>query len=193
MAVVQDVFVAELNRTVFTKPPDIVRQYSPWPRAIANFSVLNGAVSAKPVNDQLEMQISVVLDPTFAYKMFDWNISVQQDTAFQWDDRAFIEVVDGVKNLPGGNQQRHAVALVDVNDSIATGQMWIANSDTNIPRYVIQASGGNTIFWNFFAINTNNNVGAAGSLNCNFRFWEYEIEQVEYYALHYATMTVPSH
>jgi len=193
VAVVTDVIVSELNRTVFTKPPDVVRQNSPWPRAIANFSVTNGVVSAKLAVDENELQIRVDLDPTFAYRLFDWNINLIANGAFDWDPAAFIEVVDGIKNLPAGNQQRHFVNLEDVTDSIATGEMWISDSRSREPRYVIQSSGGEAIFFTFFAVNQSANASAAGSLNALFRFWEYEIEQAEYYALHYATMTYATH
>ena len=113
MAVVQDVFVSALTRTVFTKPADVIRQFSPWPRAIANFGVENGAVSVKPINDQQEMQIRVDLDPKFAYRLFDWNVNLIQDVAFDWEANGFVEVVDGIKNMPAGNVQRYRALKVN--------------------------------------------------------------------------------
>ncbi len=189
MATITDVFVSTNSRTVLTKPPDSVRQFSPWPRAIVNATVFNGAVSAKPVNDLLEMQIRVDLDPKFAYRFFDFDINLIQDTAFDWETNAFIEVVDGVRSVAAGNARRHRVQLLEITDSVATGQMWVSNGAAFTgPRYIIQATEGNAIFFNFFAVNLNVAVGAAGSLNSLFRFWEYEIEQAEWFALHYAQM-----
>jgi len=190
MAVVTDVFALTLARTVFTKPPDVVRQYSPWPRAIANFTLENGAVSAKPLNDQAQIQVGLTLDPKFAYRLFDFNLNLIQDTAFDWSANTFIEVVDGIKNLPAGNVQRYRALLIDTTDSIATGEMWLINPGT-YPHHVIQFSG-ETVFFNWFANNLTAAASAAGSLNVVFRFWEYEIEQAEYMALHYATLTYPS-
>ncbi len=191
MAVVSDVFASSLRRTVFTKPADVVRQFSPWPRAIANFSVENGAVTAKPVDDQAQLTIGCTLDPKFAYRLFDWNINLIQDVAFDWEANAFIEVVDGIKNLPAGNVQRYRALLIDTTDSVATGEMWLSNPST-YPHNVIQSTEGNQAFFNFFAVNLNAAVGGAGSLNSLFRFWEYEIEQAEYFALHYSTMIYAS-
>lgn len=191
MAVVTDVLISTQRRTVFTKPPDTVRQFSPWPRAITNFSVENGVVTAKPVDDQAELQIRCDLDPKFAYRLFDWNINLIQDVAFDWEANAFIEVVDGIKNLPAGNVQRYRALLIDTTDSVATGEMWLCNPST-YPHNVIQSTEGNQAFFNFFATNLNAAVGGAGSLNSVFRFWEYEIEQAEYFALHYSTLINPS-
>ncbi len=187
MAVVTDVFVSTITRTVLTKPPDDVRQFTAFPRAIINAHVFNGAVSVKPVNDQQEMQISVVLDPKFAYRLMDVNIGLIQDVAFDWNNRAFIEVVDGIRNLASGAVQRHPVNLEDVLDSTATGESWM-NATTRIPRYIIQSVEGGPIFFNFFATNQIAAAGGAGSLNSLFRFFEYEIEQAQYFALHYATL-----
>ncbi len=187
MAVVTDVLVSTLTRTVMVKPPDAVRQFTPYPRAIINAHVFNGAVSVKPVNDQQDLQIGVVLDPKFAYRLMDVNIHLIQDVAFDWNNLAFIEIVDGLRNLADGAVERNVVELEDVLDSSATGEMWITGQ-VRVPRFIIQAVGNNTIFFNFFATNQNADVGGAGSLNSLFRFFEYDLEQAEYFALHYATL-----
>lgn len=187
MAVVSDVLASTITRTVLTKPPDAVRQFTPYPRAILNAHVFNGSVTAKPLNDQAELTIGVVLDPKFAYRLMDVNIHLIQDVAFDWNNLAFIEIVNGIRNLTAGAVERHVVELEDVLDSTATGEMWITGR-LRIPRFIIQAVGSNTIFFNFFATNQNAAVGGAGSLNALFRFFEYEIEQAEYFALHYATL-----
>ncbi len=173
------------------KPSDQVRQFSPWPRSIVNAHVFNGAVSVKPVSDQQDLQIGVVLDPKFAYRLMDVNIGLIQDVAFDWNDRAFIEVVNGIRNLELGAVQRHVIELEDVLDSSATGESWMTGR-LRIPRYIIQSVAKQTIFFNFFATNQNAAVGGAGSLNSLFRFFEYDIEQAEYFALHYATLTYPT-
>jgi len=189
VAVVTDVLVADMTRTVLQKPPDAVRQFTPFPRAIVNAHVFNGVVSVKPINDDLELQISVVLDPAFAYRMMDFNISLIEDTAFSWNNSCFIEVVDGIRGLADGAVERHDVEQRPVLDSTATGEMWVVDSVRySIPRYVIQAVGRNTIFFNFFATNQADPASAGGSLNALFRFFEYDIEQAEYFALHYATL-----
>ncbi len=192
MAVVTDVFVSTISRTVMVKPPDAVRQFTPFPRAIINAHVFNGVVSVKPVNDQQEMQIGVVLDPKFAYRLMDVNIHLIQDVAFDWNTLGFVEVVDGIRDLTDGAVERHAIAKVNVTDSTATGEMWVSSSTERMPRYILQSVRGRTIFFNFFATNQNAAVGAAGSLNSLFRFFEYEIEQAEYFALHYATLVYGS-
>lgn len=188
MAVVSDVFASTISRTVLTKQPDQVRQFTPYPRAILNAHVFNGALAVKPLNDQQDLTIGVVLDPKFAYRLMDVNVHMIQDAAFDWDPNAFIEVVDGLRGLPDGAVQRHVVELEDVFDSSATGEMWVSGL-LRIPRFIIQGKGGDTIFFNFFATNQSAAAAGAGSLNSLFRFFEYEIEQAQFFALHYATLT----
>ncbi len=192
MAVVLDSLTATLSRTVFVKPPDEVRQWTAWPRAIVNFNILDGVISAKPVNDQQELIIGMTLDSNLAYKMGDLCISLVQDVANDWNVRGYIEITNGVRNLVAGATQRHAVILDDAFRVPQGGEMWIGRTaaEVNMPRYVIQTTpAGNTPVITFKATNQSAAVGAAGTVNFFVSFFEYEIEQVERFPIHYATQT----
>ncbi len=192
MAVVLDEFTAAISRTVFTKPPDTARQYSALPRAIVNYTIQDGAISAKPVNDTQELEIECILDPTFAYRLVDVTVDLVQDVANNWTNRPYLELTNLIRNLPVGQRQRHPLALEDTTRVPTPVEMWIAigGRQDRLPTYILQSVlAGFGPEFDFHATNQNVAVGAAGVLNCLFTFYEYEIEQAEYIALHYAAMT----
>jgi hypothetical protein len=191
MAVVQDEFTSTLTRTVFTKPADYVRQYSALPRAMVNYSINDGVISAKPINDQQELEIHCVLDPKFAYRLVDMACDVIQDVAAAWDPRGYIEVSDLVRNLPPGARQRMPMALDDITRTPTAVAGWaLVRGSSRYPAMVLQQlPGGIVNSFDFHATNQSDPAGAAGVVNSFFSFFEYEIEQAEYVALHYSTLT----
>ncbi len=190
MAVVSDEFTAVQTRTVFTKPPDEARQYTALPRAMVNFTVNAGVVSAKPINDTQELEIHINLDDKFAYRIVDLAVDVVQDVAQGWTARGYLEVTDKVRNLPAGSRQRFPVTLDDAFRTPTPVQMWLARSVQPV-TYIFQALPGGPVVndVDFHATNQSAPAGAAGVVNALFTFFEYEIEQAEYVALHYATLT----
>jgi len=193
VAIVADFLLATLSRTVFVKPPDPIRNLTAMPRAIVNYNILNGVVSAKPLNDQAELTISFLLDPTFAYKMVDMSISLSQDRANDWANRAYFEFTNAIRNLEQGATERHVVVLEDLNQIPGSTEMWIARTAAthNLPRYVIQvppgAAAGTSPVTTFKANNQNVAAALAGTVNFYVTFFEYEIEQAEQFPLHWPT------
>lgn len=190
MAVVSVNLTANSRRTVFVKPSDPYRQFTAIPRAIVNHFLAATAVTAKPINDQEELLIRCTLDPKFAYRLVDMSVSLIQDVAHAWETRAWIEVVAGVKNLPTSQVNRSSVVLDDVFDN-SSSPMWIASADKEarrLPSYIIQNVGG-TLLFDFKASNQAAPAGAAGTIDAFFTFFEYEIEQAEFYALHSPMLT----
>ncbi len=194
MAVVQDNIIPTLSRTTLIRAPDDVRQWTAWPRAILNFSSLDDTISAKPLNDTQELIVSVVLDPSFAYKLVDFNVSLIQDVAQDWDPRGYIEITNGVRNLPAGSTQRHVLELNDVTRIPVPLEMWIMRPGVieALPRYIIQAlSDVATPVVTVKATNNTAAAGAAGTINVLLRFYEYDIEQVQRFPMHYASDSYP--
>lgn len=192
MAVVLDDFTAVETRTVFTKPPDFARQYSALPRALVNFTVNDGTISAKPINDSQELHISIDLDPKFAYRLVDLSVDVVQDVAKSWESRGFFEVTDRVRNLPVGTRQRYPIILDKGFRTPVPVEMWMAAKvRERLPTYVLQRIPASAVVndVDFHATNQELPAGAAGVVNALFTFFEYEIEQAEFVALHYATLT----
>lgn len=196
MAVVQDSLVATLRRTVFIKPPDMVRQLTAIPRAIVTFNILNGVISAKPLNDTAELVISLILDGNFAYRWIELVWSLTQDVAFNWNNRQYLELTNSIRNLEIGATQHHVVVSDDVTVVPGPSERIIARAQqfvSNIPRYIIQTPAVNpqaTPVITFKASNENVAVGAAGTSNFLASFYEYDIEQVEMYPIHFAALTL---
>ena len=196
MAVVLDSLLATRRRTVFVKPPDMVRQYTAIPRAIVTFNILNGVISAKPLNDTAELIISILLDSDFAYRWIDLVFSLTQDTAFDWNARAYMELTNAIRNLEISATQHHPVVLDDVTVVPGPSERLMARGQefvTTIPRYIIQTPAINpaaTPVVTFKASNTNVAAAAAGTTNFLASFYEYDIEQVEMYPIHYGGLTL---
>ncbi len=191
MAVVLDSLVATLKRTVFIKPPDMVRQYSAIPRAIVTFNILNGVITAKPVNDTAELIIGLTLDTSFAYRWIDLAWDLTQDVAFNWNNRGYIEITNAIRNLENGMTVRYVVVMDDVNIVPTAAQRIMARTGVDpLVRFIIQTTqeSGFAPVITFKASNENVAVGAAGTTNFYCSFYEYDIEQVEMYPVHYAQL-----
>ncbi len=191
MAVVLDSLAATFRRTVFLKPPDMLRQLTAIPRAIVTFNILNGVITAKPVNDTAELIIGMTLDTSFAYRWIDLAWDLTQDVAFNWNNRGYVEITNGIRNLVSGMTQRHVVVMDDVNIVPTAGERIMARTGVDpLVRYIIQTTqeSGFAPIITFKASNENVAVGAAGTTNFYASFYEYDIEQVEMYPVHYAQL-----
>lgn len=189
MAVVSVNLTANFRRTTFTKPPDYMRFGTAIPRSIVNFFLNQTAVAAKPVNDQEELLVRCPLDPTFAYRLVDFSVSLIQDVAHDWETRGWIEVSGAIRGVPDSTVARHSVVLDDIFDN-SSSEMWIAAADKEsqrLPSYIIQDVGGVLLF-DFKASNQTAAAGAAGTIDAYMTFFEYEIEQAQYFALHMAPL-----
>ncbi len=191
MAVVLTSLTATLTRTVFVKPPDMIRQYTPIPRAIVNFNILDGTLDAKPVNDQQELIIGMSLDASFAYKWLTLNFSLVQDVANDWLNRGYLELTNAIRNLEVGMTQRHVLSFDDLFRVPQGGEMLGCRSPGpyavgDLPTYVIQrvASSTGAPIITLKATNQTAAVGAAGTVNFYASFMEYDIEQAESFVLH---------
>ncbi len=192
MAIVQDLLTTVQARTVFIKPPDQVRQFGPLPRAVVNFHLDDGTISAKPLNDTYEMQISIVLDPQFAYRMVDIVWFAAQDVANDWNAAPYLEIFEGIRGLAAGATMRHRQVRENSFQTPSATEMGIVRKISGtLPQYIIQKAGGTGApVVNFHATNQAAAAGAVGVVNALFSFLEYDIEQVEHFPLHYPELVL---
>ena len=190
MAVVQDQFIATLLRTPFLKPPDMQRMFTAMPRALVQFHVITGTLSAKPVNDSQELQVIMDLPIEFAYRMVDGILTINQDVANDWENTGYLEVTNAIRGMPPGQVNRHLITATDtVRFSPAVAQQ--LSVVDKLPTYIMQsnrqgvAAGGPD--WRM--INLNAGVGAAGTIEFYATFFEYDIEQVQMFPVHFPTLT----
>ncbi len=191
MAVVLDSITATLSRTPFIKPPDNIREWTAMPRAIVNYDILNGVISAKPLNDDQELIISMVLDPTFAYRFLELAVSLVQNEANNWQRFGYLELTNAIRNIQLGATQRHLVPNQILSRVPAGGNMWISIPDnfSSLPRYVVQAvSGSATPVTTFKATNQADPAGTAGTVNFHCAWMEFDIEQAERFPIHWPAL-----
>jgi len=197
VAVVLDSLSAEFQRTVFVKPPDMVRQLTAIPRSILTFRISGGVISAKPLNDTAELIIGMQVDFSFAYRWIDLMFVLTQDAAFDWNNRAYLELTGALRNLPVSFTMRHVVVLDDITVVPGPSERIMARTGVDpVPgmRYIIQAPPsaaagvGPTI--TFKASNETAAAALAGTTDFYASLYEYDIEQVESYPIHYAQLTL---
>ncbi len=187
---------ATLRRTVFVKPPDMLRQLTAIPRAIVTFAILNGVISIKPLDDEQELIIGISLDGNFAYRWIDLMWTLDQDVAFDWNTRGYLELTNAIRNLELGMTLRHVVVLDDVTIVPGGAERIMARTGVDpVPgmRYIIQTPAAHptsTPIITFKATNQSAAAGVAGTTNFYASFYEYDIEQVEMYQMHYASLTL---
>ncbi len=192
MAVVTTALTAAVSRTVFVKPPDALREWTPIPRALVNFSLQEGVIDAKPINDSQELIVTMTLDPQFAYRLIHFNASLIQDAANDWLNRAYLEVENAIRGMPDGQTQRHVVSLDDTVRNVSAVEMWMGRLQHRVgPTYVIQSTpSGAAIGCTFNAINQNAAAALAGTMDFLCTFLEFDIEQAERFYLHAPVMTL---
>ncbi len=196
MAVVLDSLTATFRRTAFIKPPDMVRQVTAIPRAIVTFEVNAGVISAKPLDDTAELIIGMSVDFSFAYRWIDLMWSLDVDAAFDWNNRAYLEITNAIRNL-GNFTLRHVVVCDDVTVVPGPSERIIARTGVDpVPgmRYIMQvipgsAAGAGPII-TFKASNETAAASLAGTTNFYASMYEYDIEQVETFPIHYAQLTL---
>ncbi len=193
MAVVLTSLLTTFSRTVFIKPPDAQRGLTAMPRALVNFSILDGVVDAKPLNDQHDLVISILLPREFAYRLIDRTMTLFQDKADDWLPFGYLEVTNGVRSLEGGATQRHTIAIdLGLRRVPASGilSMWQAGRrDPVRPTYVIQALDGSAPVVTVKMKNQGSAAAAAGTFDCLFTFLEYDIEQAQLFPVHWPVLT----
>lgn len=188
MAVVLMSLTAVRSRQVFIKPPDTVREFTSMPRALVQFSLNEAVIDLKGSTDQEELIVSMVLDPEFAYRLVDFDASLTQDTANDWTPGAYLELTNVHRSVGVGLSDRHVFTMSDTFRVPQGGEMWVLRPlDLHaLPRYIIQSANqasGPVI--TFKATNQNTAAAAAGTFSMYAMFLEFDLEQVERFAVHW--------
>ncbi len=192
MALVNDSFVPTITRTVFLKPRDMVRELTPFPRALLNFSVSGGTVSAKPLNDNYRADVAIILPFQFAYRLLELTQTINQDTANDYSSIPYLAVLNGIRRIPQGTTVRFPFNLVD---SFQAGDPTVELNlvrpmDGNVrPSGILQSIVSRvspTI--TFHTFNQAAAAAVAGTLDFFASFLEYDLEQVERFPVHYPVL-----
>lgn len=150
------------------------------PRGILRFQSTE-AIDAKPVNDDLVVNITCSLPPTFAYVISALNWEVEVDTAEDWTAFVRARVFNGLPNADPGNNQVAAFNFSNwrfapliqrrvLDFSLGSIREWY-------PQPLVRSPGAAGMSFIVNAGNGNNNVQAAGTQDFNVAFYQYELNQ----------------
>ncbi len=193
MALVNDSFVPTITRTVFLKPRDMVRELTPIPRALLNFSVSGGTVTLKALNDTYRADVSLVLPFQFAYRLMELTQTINQDTANDYASIPYLAVLNGIRRIPQGTTVRFPWNLVDTFQATdpPVEQNMVRPIDGHVrPTGILQSIVSRvspTI--TFHTFNQTAAAAAAGTIDFFCSFLEYDLEQVERFPVHYPVLT----
>jgi len=193
MAVVQTTVVTAFSRTPFIKPPDNQRGFTSMPRALVNLFAQAAVIEAKPINDQHDILVSLVLPREFAYRMVELSGRVVAAGADTWIPFAYIEITNGLRGLPLGATTFHTVALDQGMRKVpASGTLTMlqwGREDPRRPTYVIQARDGVAPTMTMKFKDQSVAATAAGTMDFLMTFLEYDIEQAQMYPVHWPILT----
>ena len=186
MAVVTTTLTTTLTRTTLIKPPDTIREWGPLPRAMLNFETTLAVLDAKPVNDQQTMTLSIILPVSFAYRLVDANVQIDQDVSASWGANPSLEVVNAIRGLPLGVVNRHPWILLPSFRAAVNPVALVTMRSPRQPAYIMQSiAQGVAPVITFRATNDTDPAGVAGLVFAYFSFLEYDIEQVQRFPVHY--------
>ncbi len=187
MAVVLTSLATAFTRTPFIKPPDLQRELTAMPRSLVNFSLNAATLDAKPVNDQQELIVSIVLPVEFAYRMVSLTMSLIQDVARDWAIVSYLEITNGVRSLEPGTTNRYTLSNAFFSRIPSPVEMFVT-SVVSMPTDILQAARGIGPVITVKCSNSNADVGAAGTVDFLMTFLEFDIEQAQRFPIHWPTM-----
>ena len=177
----------------YEKPPAALLWNTAVPRGLRMFNAFEAVVAAKPLNDDQSLLITTdLISRSFAYILAHFYASLEQDTAFDWNNRGQLRVRNAMPTATGSTLQQYAMALEDVVVPGDHTESWIArplsilppSSPSGFPMWNSVLSGEMHVSMQF--TNGNDAASAVGSLSAGIWLWEFELIQAQRYGLNYA-------
>jgi len=157
---------------------------SPVPRGLRRF-FFNNDVSAKPVNDQIDLFLTATLPVNFAYIINRFTLELSVDTVSDWDPLVVLRMFNHIPGQPLGVAEHVAVRANLFTPAGATPTRVVtAESQTSglwgftAPMWSVH---GGSITFRVAMTNVAAAVGAAGFLTCHTEFLEYDLTQAQRY------------
>lgn len=182
MAIILTAFTPVITRVPWVKPPDLQRVFTAQPRARLDFTVRDGVVPLKPINDDQNNQIVCLLPQTFAYRMISATCAIRQNSANDYDAFAQMQVTNAMRAHQLGLTVRHPMpsGISSSFSPVTPERIWFADSLQGMPTYIMQSIQVNVAAGvDFRFSNTIDPASGAGVINFFASFWEFDIEQVQ--------------
>ncbi len=158
--------------------------YSLIPRGIRRF-FFNDDVSAKPVNDTINVFLTATLPLNFAYIMTRFNWQFSTDTIADWQKTVVCRMLSHIPGQPNGVSEHVAVLMQDFFPPGSTNQLVVgAEAAAAVPKPFtgpFWSTHGGGIDFRVQMSNTTAAVGGTGFLISHLEFLEYDLTQAQRY------------
>lgn len=184
MAIVSTIIAMTPFYSPFERPPDDVALWSPIPRGLRGFTVHNGTIDAKPVNDSIELLTTWTLPTQYAYVIADYGFFITGAAPKNWRASVgyhlanFFQGQDILGSQEWQIEFQNSPALTTVarstiaqpKESLFSGPMWSAPGLTGITGFLVGS-------------NENASVAGTGTVNAFVSFWEFDREQIRKFTI----------
>ncbi len=147
------------------------------------------ATAIKPINDDYLLTVPVVLPQGFGYVLAELNMSVVVDTAVDFQGNAVWRVSNAAQATQGFSY-RYALSFqqISINGSTigARTTRYEAGQLSRVP-ILPQIAGA---VQSLSCSNLSDPAMAAGTCDALVSFWEYDLQQLQYYFVHSAMNVV---
>ncbi len=161
------------------------------PRGLKSFVVRRADLAAKPLNDTILLQVLMTLPAGFGYILNELHLNIE--VARQQDWNPFVswrvsrssratENMDYFYAIPWESSGRNGVSTFVRSTVITAGNL--------LRTPIIPGQNPNGVTMTLAAQNLNTTDAAAGTVNAVVSFWEFDLEQIQYYPPHSATNVV---
>lgn len=181
MAAVAQNVAPDRSYSPFEGMSEAQRLVTAVPRGLVRFDV-ETTLSAKPVNDSIDLQFTCSLPGGFAYIISSLNFEIEVDTATDWDANCQARVFNGLGNGAPTNFQFGVFNMANNPGSVAEDPRRVLNFQLGTlrewwPNPIVRSPGASGAS---FLINYHNSaaaVQAAGALSFHMAIYQYELNQ----------------
>ncbi len=147
-------------------------------------------LEAKPINDTILLSMSFTLPGNFAYLLNEVHVNILGDTADDWEPKGILLLGSPSPQLKGFIY-RMSLPFLEINNSGTTAGLGRATQiGSGFLSRVPILPGREGAFSSLRFSNLAAAAGAAGLVNMLVSFWEYDLEQMQYFAAHSAANVV---
>jgi len=195
MALVIQTIVADSDYVPYERPPDPVTLWTAIPRGLLSFIVASQALDLKLINDDQLLQITGTLPENYAYVVQECNFTINTTGAGFWNDRCNLNLQGYYRGSTASVIALAGNFLSDFSDNeLFNGSKTLCRNgafSTPWPRLpIVGTPGFGGIQFNFSAGNDQDPATAAGVVQFNLSFWQYDLEQIRKFPINMAIHTI---
>jgi len=152
---------------------------------LKTFLVPTEVLALKGAADTILLTVAWTLPPNFAYVLNEMYLNIIVDKAFEWRDTGQYRLSQASSATAGASYRVPIEFALASNSATGTTLRMTRIRSGELPRTpIVTQVGGTTAVMAF--TNENANAQAAGTVDAIISYWEYDLEQVQYYPIHSA-------